>query len=165
MQTDKKGGESEMLEALLDREDDRCYGKQCSHSEECCKGAACIDIEGVSGTCLPLHGKEFYQPCQKDDDCGFGLVCADSGNFSPSKTCQLDGKSILKKKGFSDECLTSSDCDTDNGLCCQVMRRHRMAPKRLCYYFQDPDSCIGEVVTNLKPLNYIPNPFFKARLG
>ncbi|GFW36218.1 uncharacterized protein TNCV_4930801 [Trichonephila clavipes] len=95
---EKKGGE--MLEALLDREENKCYGKKCSHSEECCKGAACVEIEGLSGTCLPIHGKEFYQPCEKDSDCGAGLVCIDSGDFAPSKTCQLEGRSI-EKKGFS----------------------------------------------------------------
>ncbi|GFT82779.1 prohormone-3 [Nephila pilipes] len=162
MKVEKRGGE--MLEALLDREENKCYGKKCSHSEECCKGAACVDIEGLSGTCLPIHGKEFYQPCEKDSDCGAGLVCIDSGNFAPSKTCQLEGRSI-QKKGFNDECVTSSDCDTDRGLCCQVLRRHRMAAKKLCHYFLDPKSCVGEFHTTLQELKYVPNPFFKARLG
>ncbi|GBL87463.1 hypothetical protein AVEN_264960-1 [Araneus ventricosus] len=65
----------------------------------------------------------------------------------------------------NDECTTSADCDTGRGLCCQVLRRHRMASKKLCHYFLDPKSCIGEVQTTLQELKYVPNPFFKARLG
>ncbi|GIY44911.1 prohormone-3 [Caerostris darwini] len=160
----KEKKESEMLEALLDREVDKCHGKKCFHSEECCKGSACVDIEGASGRCLPIHNKVFYQSCEKDSDCGAGLACLDSGNFPRFKTCQLEGGTI-EKKGFNDECVTSSECDTDRGLCCQVLRRHRMASKKLCYYFLDPKSCVGDVKTSLQELTYIPNPFFKARLG
>ncbi|GBM21480.1 hypothetical protein AVEN_249911-1, partial [Araneus ventricosus] len=118
-----------------------------------------------SGMCLPIHGKESYQPCQKDADCGSGLECLDSGNYARGKTCQLEGGSIEKRGGYNDECTTSADCDTGRGLCCQVLRRHRMASKKLCHYFLDPKSCIGEVQTTLQELKYVPNPFFKARLG
>ena len=88
---------------------------------------------------------------------------------------ELDFEWILWKlmKCFSfssildNECQTSSECDASRGLCCQVIKRHRMAPRKLCYYFSDPQSCIGTVdVTYAKPLHHSPtNVFFKARIG
>ncbi|GFY36962.1 prohormone-3 [Trichonephila inaurata madagascariensis] len=140
---EKKGGE--MLEALLDREENKCYGKKCSHSEECCKGAACVDIEGLSGTCLPIHGKEFYQPCEKDSDCGAGIVCIDSGDFAPSKTCQLEGRSI-EKKGFNESCESSMECHNNNGYCC----RNPTGAHKSCQKFYHPSVCIGQLSADAK---------------
>lgn len=71
---------------------------------------------------------------------------------------------------LDDECMTSSECDASHGLCCQLIKRHRMAPRKLCYYFSDPKSCIGSVdVTFAKPspvssASY-SNRLFKARIG
>ncbi|KFM61435.1 Prohormone-3, partial [Stegodyphus mimosarum] len=162
IQAEKKDGE--MLEALMDREEDRCFGRKCEHSEECCKGAACVDIEGASGTCLPIFRKVSYQPCKEDSECGSGLICADSGTVGPLKTCQLEERSI-KKKTLHDECTTSSDCDVSKGMCCQILRRHRMAPRKLCHYFIDPMSCIGTVATHMKPVYFIDKSYFRPRLG
>ncbi|GFT82781.1 prohormone-3 [Nephila pilipes] len=161
MKVEKRGGE--MLEALLDREENKCYGKKCSHSEECCKGAACVDIEGLSGTCLPIHGKEFYQPCEKDSDCGAGLVCIDSGNFAPSKTCQLEGRSI-QKKGFRESCTTSMDCENDKGFCC--MKSGNFFVSRTCLPLLDPEGCIGPLSPDAKLGDpSLLDPLRQPRLG
>ncbi|RWS23787.1 prohormone-3-like protein [Leptotrombidium deliense] len=73
----------------------------------------------------------------------------------------------MRKKQYNDECLTSNECDSSRGLCCQLIRRHRMAPRKLCYYFVDPKSCLGNVDTShVKPFVHgIQNAFFKARIG
>ncbi|KAG8183586.1 hypothetical protein JTE90_025142 [Oedothorax gibbosus] len=161
----KRGGGAEGLEALLSRDEDyRCYGKTCQHSEECCRGTTCVDIEGASGTCLPTSGRQMsYQSCNDDAECSAGLSCTESGGYY--KTCQLDTASIHKKAGFNDECVNSSECDTDHGLCCQILRGHRVTTRRVCHYFLDPKSCIGEFRAGAKELKFVANPFFKARLG
>ncbi|CAG2171945.1 unnamed protein product [Oppiella nova] len=86
------------------------------------------------------------------------------------KSCQPPGRDMMKKQ-YNDECVTSSECDASHGLCCQLIKRHRMAPRRLCYYFSDPKSCIGSVdVTFAKPSPAVSsgaysNRLFKARIG
>ncbi|XP_035224608.1 ITG-like peptide [Stegodyphus dumicola] len=155
-----------MLEALMDREEDRCFGRKCEHSEECCKGAACVDIEGASGTCLPIFRKVSYQPCKEDSECGSGLICADSGTAGPLKTCQLEERSIKKKtlRNLGEECTTSEECKNSEGECCH----NSGFPfyRSSCQLYFDTYDCIGPVSPDAKPapMSYF-DPLNQPRLG
>ncbi|EEC10780.1 hypothetical protein IscW_ISCW007822 [Ixodes scapularis] len=134
----------------------------------------------VVGTCLPVYGQREGEQCQQDSDCERGLACllprAPAGT---RRSCQLRTRE-LRKKQFSDECQSSDECDVSRGLCCQLQRRHRMAPRKLCFYFADPKSCIGTVppaaaaamndfyrpsYRPYKSMSFFHNPLFKARMG
>lgn len=143
---------------------EKCFGRQCFESNQCCKGFACVTMKETTsiGTCLPIFSRIEGDPCTEDEDCANFLRCLGTEN---SKTCQKESKDV-KKKLFNNDCLTSAECDIDRKLCCQIQRRHRMAPRRVCYYFFDPKSCIGSIPTAyINPIDFLPNPFFKARLG
>lgn len=166
----KKSGE-EVLGSLLQSEEarlgDGCYGKTCVHSDQCCKGSVCVDMDSSKavGSCLPIYAQREGEPCRQDSDCEDGLRCLENVNMAVSRTCRVATRD-MRKKQYNDECLTSGECDVAKGLCCQLQRRHRMAPRKVCYYFADPKSCIGVVDPNLaRPISYNFNPFFKARLG
>ncbi|XP_076354740.1 ITG-like peptide isoform X1 [Tachypleus tridentatus] len=173
----KKSGE-QILETLLSndqaeaavKEQEQCFGKRCLHSEQCCPGSVCVDVDGAVGNCLPVYGQTEGKPCTQDADCGEGFRCEENVNALVRHSCQIDARDVRKKQ-YNDECLASSECDVSRGLCCQLQRRHRMAPRKVCFYFNDPKNCIGDVDTAHAPepvINYIPNmpsPFFKARLG
>lgn len=165
MTNEKKKSAEDLLSNLLDSEVD-CFGKQCIHADQCCKGSVCVDVDGSKlGTCLPIYGQVEGEPCRQDADCEEGLRCLENANMGVSRTCHGPPRDV-KKKQYSDLCLTSSECDVGKGLCCQLQRRHRVAPRKVCYYFFDPKSCIGGVDPNLaKPISFSFNPFFKARLG
>lgn len=60
-----------------------CYGKQCTANEHCCPGHACVDVDGVLGTCLPTFGAKQGEMCERDGDCESGLICSGSD----IKTC------------------------------------------------------------------------------
>ncbi|XP_076309998.1 prohormone-3-like [Tachypleus tridentatus] len=146
--------------------DNQCFGKRCFHSNQCCLGSVCVDTDGT-GTCLPLYGQEEGQFCHQDSNCQKNLTCTQLVSDPRRRTCQFP-KLYLRKKQYNDECLDSSECDASKDLCCQLLRRHRMAPRKVCFYFIDPMSCIGNVKPAYKSmpiLSFFPNPFFKARLG
>ncbi|RZF33358.1 hypothetical protein LSTR_LSTR007703 [Laodelphax striatellus] len=119
-----------------------CIGRRCSANEYCCEGSICIDVDGISGTCLPLYGLRQGELCRRDNDCETGLVCTDTGE---GRTCQ---PAITSRKLYNEECSMSSECDIHKGLCCQFQRRHRQAPRKVCSYFKDPLVCIGPVASD-----------------
>lgn len=122
-----------------------CSGKKCTANEHCCPGAVCVDTDGLVGTCLPVYGSKQGEPCARTSDCEAGLVCLDNNeNDVIFRTCQRDTSNYHKKQ-YNEECSTSNECIVEKGLCCQVQRRHRQAPKKICSYFKDERSCIGQV--------------------
>lgn len=165
------------LEALLASGQQKCSGRRCVQSDQCCPSSVCVDVDGIAGTCLPIYGVSEGESCDSDEDCEEGLSCAHNVNLivNPSvlhqqrqRSCQSLGREMMKKL-YNNECSTSSECDSSRGLCCQLIKRHRMAPRKLCYYFSDPQSCIGPVdVTYAKLIHHSHSPtnaFFKARIG
>ncbi|XP_054157636.1 prohormone-3-like [Oppia nitens] len=167
------------LETLLSEGQEKCINKRCVQSEQCCPGSVCVDLDLnqnnlVAGTCLPIYGVNEGQSCRIDNDCEPGLRCLDSQPVvamrQKHRTCQPPGRDMMKKQ-YNDQCVTSSECDASHGLCCQLIRRYRMSPKRLCYYFSDANTCIGSVdVTFAKPVSAVTsgafnNRLFKARIG
>ncbi|KMQ89478.1 hypothetical protein RF55_10893 [Lasius niger] len=56
--------------------------------------------------------------------------------------------SICMNFNGDEECAMSSECDISRGLCCQLQRRHRQTPRKVCSYFKDPLVCIGPVATD-----------------
>jgi len=118
--------------------EEACYGKKCTANEHCCSGHACVDVDGVLGTCLPTFGAKQGEMCERDGDCESGLICSGSD----IKTCIPVAEA---KKQYGEDCIMSSDCDITKGLCCQVQRRHRQAPRKACSYFKDPLICVGPV--------------------
>ncbi|KAJ6223708.1 hypothetical protein RDWZM_002253 [Blomia tropicalis] len=156
----------------------------------------------VTGTCLPIYGVNEGDNCKNDDDCEPGLRCLSNGGNNNQvgddhdtsmlmasinedrsngnrngrngnmRTCQPPGQEMMKKQ-YNGECTVSSECDSSHGLCCQLIKRHRMAPRRACLYFSDPKICLGPVdVTFARPMAYssyyyTPNEheYFRARIG
>ncbi|KAG7170853.1 Prohormone-3-like [Homarus americanus] len=82
-------------------------------------------------------GQREGSECRSDSECNAGLIC-DMG------ACVM----FQGKKRYNEPCTVSSECEVGRGLCCQVVRRHRQAPKTLCGYFKDPMICIGHVATD-----------------
>lgn len=162
---------------LVSEESIDCFGKKCIASDQCCRGSVCVDVDGTKlGTCLPIYGQREGEQCQQDSDCEQGLRCLEPGISAGRRVCKLRE---MRKKQFNDECQSSDECDTSKGLCCQLQRRHRMAPRKVCYYFADPKACIGTVSASsavgeffrpsgyrpYKSMSYFHNPLFKARMG
>lgn len=175
----KKSGEVVQETGLSEEDELDCFGRKCLASDQCCKGSVCVDVDGSKlGTCLPVYGQREGEQCQRDSDCERGLSCLVPGAAGARRICQLRSRE-LRKKQFNDECKSSDECDGSRGLCCQLQRRHRMAPRKVCYYFEDPKSCIGTAapvaaaMTDFYRPNYRPyksmsffhNPLFKARMG
>ncbi|XP_067004720.2 prohormone-3 [Anabrus simplex] len=123
----------------LQEDEEPCYGKKCTANEHCCPGSVCVDMDGIVGSCLFAYGLKQGELCRRDNDCETGLLCAESGE---GRTCQPP---ITNRKQYSEDCTMSSDCDISKGLCCQLQRRHRQAPRKVCSYFKDPLICIGPV--------------------
>ncbi|KAK8743979.1 hypothetical protein OTU49_000944 [Cherax quadricarinatus] len=129
----------QLMEALLGEEvleDQLCEGRRCTANEQCCGGHVCVEFDGASGTCMSSLGQREGSSCATDNECAAGLIC-DLG------ACVL----FQGKKRYSEPCTVSSECEIGRGLCCQVVRRHRQAPKTLCGYFKDPMICIGHVAS------------------
>ncbi|XP_047492254.1 ITG-like peptide isoform X2 [Penaeus chinensis] len=130
----------QLMEALLSEEileEQGCEGRRCTANEHCCGGHVCVDFDGASGTCLSSVGQREGAECRSDSECAAGLLC-DMGSC-----VQFQGK-----KRYNEPCSVSTECEIGRGLCCQVVRRHRQAPKTLCGYFKDPMICIGHVATD-----------------
>lgn len=129
--------------------EDVCYGRPCYSNENCCPGLVCVNVDGVSpisvvGHCMFSLGRKYGEMCQRDSDCESGLVC-DISTLSGASVCRPP---IVLAKQYAEDCITSSDCDITRGLCCQVQRRHRQVPRKVCSYFKDPLLCIGTVAAD-----------------
>ncbi|KAI1280733.1 ITG-like peptide [Halotydeus destructor] len=188
LRNDKHKDAEGLLEALLSNGQDKCNGKRCVHSDQCCPGSVCVDTNGVAlqvaisdmadlaGTCLPIYGLSEVDTCESDSDCDAGLKCQNMDAVfgqSPAsgrlRSCR-PGALTVRKKQYNDECVSSSECDSSRGLCCQVMRRHRTMPRKICYYFSDPKSCVGAMADGSRARTFFPhivgpNSLFKARMG
>lgn len=130
----------QLLESLLreeEVEEQLCEGRRCTANEHCCAGHVCVDFDGASGTCMSSLGYREGGECNTDDECNGGLICDLGACTAPQST-----------KSYNELCSTSHECDVGRGLCCQIMRRHRQAPKMMCGYFKDPAICIGHVSTD-----------------
>ncbi|KAL5286998.1 hypothetical protein ACFFRR_008135 [Megaselia abdita] len=126
-------------------EDEPCYGRKCSSSAYCCPGSICVAIDGDSGNCFYLYGRKIGDLCHRNNDCETGLECAKgpTGNY----VCQAIITPITSVyKQFGDNCNTSTECDVNGGLCCQLLRRHHHRfPKKVCSYYRDPLMCIDVI--------------------
>ncbi|XP_063864817.1 ITG-like peptide isoform X2 [Scylla paramamosain] len=131
----------QLLEALLGGEElleeQLCEGRRCTANEQCCSGHLCVEFDGASGTCMSAAAQREGSECVGDSECGAGMYC-DLGACVP----------FQGKKRYNEPCSLSSECEIERGLCCQLVRRHRQAPKTLCGYFKDPMICLGHVNTD-----------------
>uniref|UniRef100_A0A182Y0J1 Uncharacterized protein n=1 Tax=Anopheles stephensi TaxID=30069 RepID=A0A182Y0J1_ANOST len=130
-------------------EPDPCYPRMCSANEFCCPGYICVIMDNdspisVRGTCMPLYGRKYGELCRHDSDCESGLVC-DISALSGASVCRPP---TIVAKQYGEDCITSSDCEITRGLCCQVQRRHRQVPRKVCSYFKDPLLCVGTVAAD-----------------
>ncbi|KAJ8687179.1 hypothetical protein QAD02_022973 [Eretmocerus hayati] len=132
--------------SLDDGADEPCLEKRCSTNEDCCPASVCInsDEDWPEGHCMFIYGLKKGELCRRDNDCETGLVCAEVAG-SDSFSCQPP---ITANKQYNELCSMSSECDIGRGLCCQLQRRHRQTPRRVCSYFKDPLVCIGPVATD-----------------
>ncbi|XP_044264103.1 prohormone-3 isoform X1 [Tribolium madens] len=126
-------------------EEEPCYGKPCTANEHCCPGSVCVDVDGVVGSCLFAYGRRVGELCRRDSDCESGLVCAEAEPGVSTRVCRPP---VHQDKQYSEPCNMSSECDISRGLCCQLQRRHRQAPRKVCSYFKDPLVCIGPVASD-----------------
>lgn len=126
----------------LQEAEEPCYGRKCTANEFCCPGSVCVDVDGIVGTCLFAYGLKQGELCRRDNDCESGLLCQETGE---GRTCQPP---LSNKKQYSEDCVMSNECDISKGLCCQLQRRHRQTPRKVCSYFKDPLVCIGPVATD-----------------
>ncbi|XP_063700971.1 prohormone-3 [Culicoides brevitarsis] len=124
--------------------DDECYGRRCVANEHCCPGTVCVNVDGIIGNCLFAYGRKLGELCRRDADCESGLVC-DVAASSGASVCRAP---MVLAKQYAEDCHTSTDCDITRGLCCQLQRRHRQQPRKVCSYFKDPLVCIGTVAAD-----------------
>ncbi|XP_044744944.1 prohormone-3 isoform X1 [Coccinella septempunctata] len=140
-----EGDEGILEEYSSDVDEEPCYGKRCTANEHCCPGSVCVDVDGVVGSCLFAYGRRVGELCRRDTDCESGLVCAEAEPGTMTRVCRPP---VHQEKQYSELCNMSSECDISRGLCCQLQRRHRQAPRKVCSYFKDPLVCIGPVATD-----------------
>ncbi|XP_046410543.1 prohormone-3 [Neodiprion fabricii] len=137
------GGVDVYGDLVEDELEEPCYGKRCTANEHCCPGSVCVDVDGVIGSCLFAYGLKQGELCRRDNDCETGLMCAEVAG--ETRSCQPP---VTSNKQYSEECNMSGECDISRGLCCQLQRRHRQAPRKVCSYFKDPLVCIGPVASD-----------------
>ncbi|KAF5301625.1 hypothetical protein FQA39_LY10672 [Lamprigera yunnana] len=129
-ETLKRAGDEGILEEFEGENDDEpCYGRRCTANEHCCPGSVCVDVDGVVGTCLFAYGRRAGELCRRDSDCESGLLCAESETGGSTRVCRPP---VRQDKQYSETCNMSSECDISRGLCCQLQRRHRQAPRKCC---------------------------------
>ncbi|XP_058796114.1 prohormone-3 [Phymastichus coffea] len=131
---------------LEDGIEEPCYERHCSTNEDCCSGSVCMSSEGEwsTGRCMFVYGLKQGELCRRDNDCEMGLICAEVAG-SDSLSCQPP---VTSNKQYSELCTMSGECDISRGLCCQIQRRHRQTPRKMCSYFKDPLVCIGPVAAD-----------------
>ncbi|XP_017766631.1 PREDICTED: prohormone-3 [Eufriesea mexicana] len=122
-------------------EDVPCYERRCSANEYCCPSFICVSVDGDIGRCVIELGQKQGELCRNDNDCETGLMCAEVAG-SETRSCQPP---VTSNKLYNEECNISGECDISRGLCCQLQRRHRQTPRKVCSYFKDPLVCIGPV--------------------
>ncbi|XP_050315732.1 ITG-like peptide isoform X2 [Anthonomus grandis grandis] len=137
--------ETNFLDEYVNEGEDPCYGRICNSNEHCCPGYICVDVDGVMGSCMIMYGRRVGELCRRDSDCESGLVCAESDSGPNARVCRPP---VYQDKQYSEPCHMSTECDISRGLCCQLQRRHRQAPRKACSYFKDPLVCIGPVATD-----------------
>lgn len=138
-----RDGEDNFLDEYINEADETpCYGRKCTANEHCCPGTICVDVDGVIGSCLFAYGRRVGELCRRDSDCESGLVCAEADSGPNGRVCRPP---VHQDKQYSESCHMSSECDISRGLCCQLQRRHRQLPRKICSYFKDPLVCIGPV--------------------
>ncbi|CAH1364563.1 hypothetical protein MTP99_000932 [Tenebrio molitor] len=140
-----EGDEGILEEYASEGDEEPCYGKRCTANEHCCPGSVCVDVDGVVGSCLFAYGRRVGELCRRDSDCESGLVCAEAEPGVSTRVCRPP---VHQDKQYSEPCNMSSECDISRGLCCQLQRRHRQAPRKVCSYFKDPLVCIGPVASD-----------------
>ncbi|XP_011150602.1 ITG-like peptide isoform X1 [Harpegnathos saltator] len=121
-----------------------CYERKCAYNEHCCPGTICMNPDGVIGTCVDDLGMKQGELCRRDNDCETGLMCQQIPGRD-ARSCQPP---LTSNKLYNEECNMSNECDISRGLCCQLQRRHRQTPRKVCSYFKDPLVCIGPVATD-----------------
>lgn len=85
----------------------------------------------VVGSCLFAYGRRVGELCRRDSDCESGLVCAEAEQGISTRVCRPP---VHQDKQYSEPCNMSSECDISRGLCCQLQRRHRQAPRKVSWY-------------------------------
>ncbi|XP_022921217.1 prohormone-3 [Onthophagus taurus] len=141
----RTGDDNTIEEFEVESDDEPCYGRRCTSNEHCCPGSVCVDVDGVIGSCLFAYGRRVGELCRRDSDCESGLVCADNEQGVSTRVCRPP---VQQDKQYAELCNMSSECDISRGLCCQLQRRHRQAPRKVCSYFKDPLVCIGPVAAD-----------------
>ncbi|KZC07076.1 PREDICTED: prohormone-3 [Dufourea novaeangliae] len=132
-------------DSLEELPDVPCEDRTCTANEHCCPGFICVDVDGVIGHCEIFDfGQKQGELCRRDNDCETGLMCALVPG-SETRSCQPP---VTSNKLYNEECNMSGECDISRGLCCQLQRRHRQTPRKVCSYFKDPLVCIGPVATD-----------------
>ncbi|XP_012265520.1 prohormone-3 [Athalia rosae] len=139
----KLGGEHVYGDLVENELDEPCEGRPCGRNEYCCPGSICVNLDGDVGSCMFMFGLKQGELCRRDNDCETGLLCAEVAG--ETRSCQPP---VTSNKQYSEECNMSGECDMSRGLCCQLQRRHRQAPRRVCSYFKDPLVCIGPVASD-----------------
>jgi len=139
------GGGFSMSELESEADEDPCYERKCTANDHCCPGQVCIDIDGIIGTCVFAYGRRVGELCRRDSDCESGLVCAEAEQGVSTRVCRPP---VQQNRQYSEPCNMSNECDISRGLCCQLQRRHRQAPRKVCSYFRDPLVCIGPVASD-----------------
>ncbi|OQV21865.1 putative Prohormone-3 [Hypsibius exemplaris] len=124
-----------------------CKGLACRNDDGCCEAMVCKTPEPESkktpvqlGTCIPNPNEG--TACKQDANCGSGLECVLTAGARGFKTCQPKNRDISRKQ-YYDDCRQSMECDQVRGLCCQIQRRHRQAPRQVCSYYKDVQNCVG----------------------
>lgn len=84
----------------------------------------------VVGSCLFAYGRRVGELCRRDSDCESGLVCAEAEQGASTRVCRPP---VQQDKQYSEPCTMSSECDISRGLCCQLQRRHRQAPRKVTF--------------------------------
>lgn len=59
------------------------------------------------------------------------LFCATGNNLICGQHSFITTNVIFFYYFAGEDCIMSSDCDITKGLCCQVQRRHRQAPRKV----------------------------------
>ncbi|XP_014669809.1 PREDICTED: prohormone-3-like [Priapulus caudatus] len=123
----------------------KCIGKTCVYSDDCCKNDVCVEIPSRGGLCMPKTGAVEGEPCKTVTDCMKGFECVGGdGSAGGMGSCQPFPTVNIRKKLFYDECQRSAECDEEIGLCCQLRKRHRGKPRKICdYYRGHKEVCIG----------------------